>query len=92
LKDVASSAGKKAGEAGLEATEGVMDFLGPIGEIVGAGLALGTFFHDLFGKKGLAKKQANAENAQQTISQSTGISTASMATAGQKSNAVGGQV
>ena len=94
--DALAQTGEKVGtsvaKAGLESTEGVLDFLGPIGEIIGAGLALGTFFHDLFGKKGLTKKQENAENAPQTISQASGISTASMGTAQEKSNTVGTQV
>ena len=94
--DALAQTGEKVGtsvaKAGLESTEGVLDFLGPIGEIIGAGLALGTFFHDLFGKKGLSKKQENAENAPQTISQASGISTASMGTAQEKSNTVGTQV
>jgi len=94
--DALAQTGEKVGtsvaKVGLESTEGVLDFLGPIGEIIGAGLALGTFFHDLFGKKGLTKKQENAENAPQTISQASGISTASMGTAQEKSNTVGTQV
>lgn len=94
--DVLAQTGEKVGttvaKTGLEATEGVMDFLGPIGELLGAGLALGSFFHDLFRKHHEEKEQADVANQQTTMSQSTGISTTSMATANVKSNVVGTMV
>ncbi len=94
--DVLAQTGEKVGttvaKSGLEATEGVMDFLGPIGELLGAGLALGSFFHDLFRKHHEEKEQADVANQQTTMSQSTGISTTSMATANVKSNVVGTMV
>jgi len=68
----------------------VADFLGPAGEIVGAGLALGSFFHNIFDKKRLDREQDEAENKTGLVLGSGGgISTASLAQSSMKSNTVG---
>ncbi len=87
--DAAKVAAKGTLDAALETAGGVMDFLGPVGEIVGAGLALGSFFHDLFGSKKKTDQEDADQNQKTIISQGTGISTTSMATAATKSNVVG---
>tara|TARA_R110000803_G_scaffold11944_2_gene35214 strand:+ start:6302 stop:7573 length:1272 start_codon:yes stop_codon:yes gene_type:complete len=84
--------GAKVGEDALEEAGGVLDFLGPIGEIAGAGIALGSLFHTLFDKKKEDAKEAVVQNAGGIITQSTGISTASLGAANTKSNTVGGLV
>lgn len=73
----------------VDAVGGVLDFLGPIGEVIGAGLALGSFFHDLFGKHKNEEKQQQAEDAPTNIGQGGGVSLTSLATANVKSNVVG---
>ena len=76
-------------DAGLETAGAVLDVLGPVGEVVGAGIALGSFFHDLFGHDDTKDKQKKVQDATSNISQSTGISTTSMNTANVKTNLVG---
>ena len=81
---------KVVGSDTLEAVGGVMDFLGPVGEIVGAGLALGSFFHNIFDKKKKEAEEKQAENKQSgIIGGQGGISTASLQMANLKSNVVG---
>lgn len=74
---------------GLDTASTVLDFLGPVGEVVGAGIMIGSFFHDLFGHKKKDKDETAAQNAGGDISQGSGISTTSMAAASVKSNVVG---
>ena len=67
-----------------------MDFLGPVGEIVGAGLALGSFFHNIFDKKKKEAQEKSAENKQSgLIGGQGGISSASLTMSNLKSNVVG---
>lgn len=93
LKDGVESAGKKVAgkvaEDGMAEAGGVLDFLGPVGEILGAGLALGSFFHDLIEHHREKKQAEEAQNATGNIAQNTGISMASIQSAGNKSNVVG---
>jgi hypothetical protein len=95
-EDAVVGAGKKiAGAVGKDALEeagGVLDFLGPAGEIIGAGIAIGSLFHNLFDKKKEEAKEAQTQDAVGVITQSTGISTASISSANTKSNVVGGLV
>lgn len=93
LKEGVMNAGKKVagkvGEEGVAEAGGVLDFLGPAGEILGAGLALGSFFHDLIEHHREQKKIDDAKGATGNIAQNTGISMASIQSAGNKSNVVG---
>ena len=90
LKAGAEKIAGQAGKDALETASGVLDFLGPIGELVGAGLALGSFFHDLFDKKKNERKQQQAESTGAIdIPSAGGISTTSMTVASEKSNVVG---
>ncbi len=91
-----ASVGSKAAEVGgdlistgLDTASTVLDFLGPVGEVVGAGIMIGSFFHDLFGHKHKDAQEEAAQNAKGNISQASGISTTSMAAASVKSNVVG---
>ena len=67
----------------------VLDILGPVGEVVGAGIALGSFFHSVFDKKRKEREEGEAEDAPMKITQSGGIDTTSMSLASVKSNTVG---
>jgi hypothetical protein len=89
ISTLAETAGKSALTTGLETVGGVMDFLGPIGEVVGGGIALGSFFHDLFDSHSEAAEEKTAAEAPTNITQGGGISTASLDTAGVKSNVIG---
>ena len=81
---------KVVGSDTMEAVGGVMDFLGPVGEIVGAGLALGSFFHNIFDKKKKEAQEKSAENKQSgLIGGQGGISSASLTMSNLKSNVVG---
>lgn len=66
-EDVGKSLGERiAGTLGADSvTEGVLDVLGPIGEIAGVGLMLGGIFHDIFGKKAQEKRQQQQEQQAQ---------------------------
>tara|TARA_R110000823_G_scaffold118370_3_gene242163 strand:+ start:1447 stop:2604 length:1158 start_codon:yes stop_codon:yes gene_type:complete len=88
---IKSGAEKMIGSDAVEAIGGVADFLGPVGELVGAGLALGSFFHNVFDKKKKDREEEDAERntTGQNIVASGGISTASLAQASLKSNVVG---
>tara|TARA_R110000744_G_scaffold288032_1_gene399117 strand:+ start:820 stop:1884 length:1065 start_codon:yes stop_codon:yes gene_type:complete len=79
----------KAGvNSGLEVAGEALDFLGPVGEIVGAGIALVGFFRDIFDHKHLMKKEAQAKLGGGIASQS-GISMTSLQSAGTQSLQVG---
>lgn len=67
----------------------VLDILGPVGEVVGAGIALGSFFHNIFDKKKKEREEKEAEDKPMNITQSGGIDTTSMNLASVKSNVVG---
>ncbi len=75
--------------AGLETAGAVADFLGPVGEIIGAGIGLGSFFHDLFAKKKLDAQQDAIEDTPTATAGRSGIDTTSITQAGVKSNVVG---
>jgi len=66
-EDVGKTLGERiAGTLGADTvTEGVLDALGPIGEIAGVGLMLGGIFHDIFGKKKQEREQAAQEQQAQ---------------------------
>ena len=83
-----ADAGSSLLTSGLETAGTVLDFLGPVGEVVGAGIALGGFFHSLF-DSGEEKKESDDEAAQTDISQGGGISSQSLKTASQSTNMVG---
>lgn len=74
---------------GLETAGAVADFLGPVGEIVGAGIALGSFFHDLFAKKKEDQAEAEAESTPTATAGKGGLDTSNLAQASVKSNVVG---
>ena len=82
--------GSTAVEEGLSTAGAVMDFLGPVGEVVGAGLALGSFFHDLFDKGDEKKKEAQ-QQAQLSggFTQTTGLDTANLQAQSSLSKSVG---
>lgn len=86
---VIAKAGGEAASSAMETAGAVLDFLGPVGEVVGAGLALGSFFHDLFGHKKEQAKELAAKSGPEQAVASVGIDTTSIATQGQKTNLVG---
>ena len=76
------------GSSILEGVSTGLDFLGPIGEVVGAGIALGGFFHSLF--DGGEKKKEDADESTQTdMSAGGGISATSLKSASNTTNLVG---
>lgn len=83
-----ATAGSSLLDSGLEIASTALDFLGPVGEIAGAGIALGGFFHSLF-SKGEDSKESSEENATTDIAQGGGISSKSLQSAGQTTNMVG---
>ena len=83
-----ATAGSSLLDSGLEIASTALDFLGPVGEIAGAGIALGGFFHSLF-DGGEKKKEEADEDADTDMSQGGGISAQSLQTASQSSNSVG---
>ena len=66
-----------------------LDFLGPIGEVVGAGIAIGGFFHDLFGGSSEEDKEKQDESTPGVVSGSGGISSQSFKASSQTSLNVG---
>ena len=87
---VKSGAEKIIGSDAVETIGGIADFLGPVGELVGAGLALGSFFHNVFDKKRKEREENEAENKPSgLISGGGGISTESLNMASVKSNVIG---
>jgi len=93
ISDTAEKIGTTALDTGtsaiMDSVGAGLDFLGPAGELLGAGLALGSFFHDIFGGKSRDKKEEEAENEPTNVQQTTGISTSSIASASTQSNVVG---
>ena len=83
-----ADAGSSLLSTGLETAGTVLDFLGPVGEVVGAGVALGGFFHSLFDGDEKSKESAD-ENQVTNIAQGGGISAESLKTASQSTNLVG---
>ncbi len=83
--DVASS----ALNVGLDTAGAALDFLGPAGELVGAGLALGSLFSSIFGHKHKESEEQKELNEKTNIGGSSGISTESMGSSATKSNVVG---
>lgn len=83
-----AEAGSSLLSTGLETAGTVLDFLGPVGEIAGAGIALGGFFHSLFDSSEKSK-ESDDENEQTNIAQGGGISAESLKTASQSTNLVG---
>ena len=91
-KTILDSSAKTGAEIGstaiMDSVGAGLDFLGPAGELLGAGLALGSFFHDLFGDSKRKKEEKEAVDAPTDISQNEGISTDSIASASTKTNVV----
>lgn len=96
LKDTAETGledGVKAGvkdgvNTALEGAGEALDFLGPIGEIFGAGIAIVGFFRDLFEHKKIAKEKAAATSGG-AVAGTSGISMTSLSSGGQQSNQIG---
>ena len=83
-----ATAGADIGSTAMDALSVGLDFLGPVGEIAGAGIALGGFFHSLF-DSGEKDKEDKDEDANVDMSQGGGISSQSLQSASQTSNSVG---
>ena len=83
-----ATAGADIGSTALDALSVGLDFLGPVGEIAGAGIALGGFFHSLFDSSEKDKEDKD-EDANVDMSQGGGISSQSLQSASQTSNSVG---
>lgn len=89
ILDSGAKTGAEIGSSAIMDSVGAgLDFLGPAGELLGAGLALGSFFHDLFGDNKRKKEEKEAVDAPTDISQNEGISTDSIASASTKTNVV----
>jgi hypothetical protein len=91
-EDMISKAGGLLGDAGstaLETAGAVADFLGPVGEVVGAGIALGTFFHNLFDKPKEDAQEDAIQKAPTAIAGKAGIDTSQLSTGNLKTNAIG---
>jgi len=90
--DMISKAGGLIGDAGstaLETAGAVADFLGPVGEVVGAGIALGTFFHNLFDKPKEDAQEDAIQKAPTAIAGKAGIDTSQLSVGNLKTNAIG---
>ena len=84
---ISSAVGKGLAEAG-----GVLDFLGPVGELVGAGLAIGSLLRDVFVHKKLEREKERAESGageHPLVSGNVGMSVASAQQAAKETNVVG---
>tara|TARA_R110002020_G_scaffold131362_2_gene293726 strand:- start:4535 stop:5638 length:1104 start_codon:yes stop_codon:yes gene_type:complete len=77
--------------SGMETAGEALDFLGPIGELVGAGIAIVGFFRDIFEHKKEKAEQAQALAPTIGVS-SSGISMGSLQTSGTQSKQVGTEV
>jgi hypothetical protein len=78
-----------AGSTALETAGAVADFLGPVGEVVGAGIALGTFFHNLFDKPKEDAQEDAIQQAPTAIAGKAGIDTSQLSMGNLKTNAIG---
>tara|TARA_R110002012_G_scaffold292403_1_gene487579 strand:+ start:1958 stop:3010 length:1053 start_codon:yes stop_codon:yes gene_type:complete len=79
----------KAGvNTGLETAGEALDFLGPIGEIVGAGIAIVGFFRDIFEHKKLEREKQQAESGGAVAGES-GISMSSIQQGGRQTTQIG---
>jgi len=79
----------KAGvNSGLETAGEALDFLGPIGEIVGAGIAIVGFFRDIFEHKKLERQKTQAESGGAVAGES-GISMSSIQEGGRQTTQIG---
>ena len=84
---ITDAVGKGLAEAG-----GVLDFLGPVGELVGAGLAIGSLLRDVFVHKKIEREKERAEGGageHPLVSGNVGMSVASAQQAAKETNVVG---
>lgn len=88
VDDVVDAGASTLGDIGTALSVG-LDFLGPVGEVVGAGIAIGGFFHDLFGKDDEAKTETQDATTAGSVAGSGGISTSSIKTSQQTNLNVG---
>jgi len=85
IKKVGSIASK-----GLEEVSGALEFLGPVGEIVGAGVALGGLFRNIFEHKKIKKEEAEAGSGKGDLVETAGgMSQNNLANASKLSSTVG---
>ena len=79
-------------EKGLTEASGVLDLLGPVGELLGAGVALGSLFRDVFEHKKLEREKEQAKGGSGVhplIAQASGVSVASAQQAAKQTNVIG---
>ncbi len=88
VDDIIDAGSSTLGDVGTALSVG-LDFLGPVGEVVGAGIAIGGFFHDLFGKDDEAKTETQDATTAGSVATSGGISTSSIKSSQQTSLNVG---
>ena len=84
---ITGAVGKGLAEAG-----GVLDFLGPVGELVGAGLAIRSLLRDVFVHKKIEREKERAEGGageHPLVSGNVGMSVASAQQAAKETNVVG---
>lgn len=85
LKKVGSIASK-----GLEEASGVLEFLGPVGEVVGAGVALGGLFRNIFEHKKIKSEEAKAGSGRGDLVETAGgMSENNLSSASKLSSTVG---
>jgi len=66
-----------------------MDFLGPVGEIAGAGIGIGELFYNLFNKSHEESEEDQAQNAVSAVGQKGGIDVANVVHSGSVGGSVG---
>ena len=69
-----------------------MDFLGPIGEIAGAGVGIGELFYNLFNKSHEDSEEDSAQNAVSAVGQKGGIDVSNVVHSGSSGGSVGTMV
>ena len=89
LADTGADVASSALNVGLDTAGAALAFLGPAGELVGAGLALGSLFSSIFGHKSKESEEQKELSEKTNIGGSSGISTESMGSSSTKSNVVG---
>ena len=89
LADTGADVASSALNVGLDTAGAALDFLGPAGELVGAGLALGSLFGSIFGHKSKESEEQKELSEKTNIGGSSGISTESMGSSSTKSNVIG---